>query len=290
MKSRLVFIVMIAITLFSCKKSNDAIIEQTPAQTTNDVAYGVDAKQKMNVYLPAGRSTASTKTIILIHGGAWYTGDKNDADWLPYVDSLKKRLPTYAIFNINYRLFTFGIPTSTNTFPAQENDVKAATDFIYSKRTEYNISDKFVLIGASAGAHLALLQAYKNTTIKVKAVVDLFGPADMVAMHNNPAPAVPAAGIAALLNGTPVSNPTLYQSSSPINFVDNLSSPTIIFHGGVSDTLVRTSQSTALRDKLIQKAVVHQYVLYPSEGHGWAGANLKDTFDKIQAFLNANVL
>ena len=42
---------------------------------------------------------------------------------------MKKRLPDYAIFNINYRLST-GI---SNLFPLQENDVKAALQFIFSK-------------------------------------------------------------------------------------------------------------------------------------------------------------
>ena len=36
----------------------------------------------------------------------------------------------YAIFNINYRLAT-GI---SNYFPTQENDVKAAIEFIYGKQ------------------------------------------------------------------------------------------------------------------------------------------------------------
>jgi acetyl esterase/lipase len=209
--------------------------------------------------------------------------------WLGYIDSMKKRLPTYAIFNVNYRLAIFNGVTLTNTFPTQENDIKTVVDYIYGKRADYKISDKFVLIGASAGAHLATLQAYKNTTPKIKAVVDLFGPSDMVEMYNNPAQSVPPNAIAALLNGTPASNPTLYQSSSPINFVDITSPPTIIFHGGVSDTLVRTAQSIALQGKLQQKGVPFKYINYPAEGHGWVGANLTNTFNEIQAFLNANV-
>jgi acetyl esterase/lipase len=238
----------------------------------------------MDIYLPAGRSSSSTKVIILVHGGGWSTGDKTDFNG--YVDTLKKRLPGYAIFNINYRLAT-GVP---NLFPAQENDVKAAIEFIYSKRADYAISDKFVLLGASAGAHLSLLQAYKyNSPVKVKAVVDLFGPVDMVEMYNNPASVfAPPAAVAAVVGATPLSNPTLYFQSSPINFVTAQSPPTIILQGGV-DVLVSPSQSVALKNKLQSLGVVYQYVFYPTENHGWTGANMVDSFDKIQLFLAANV-
>jgi acetyl esterase/lipase len=285
MKTRLI-IFGAAIILISCQKEKTtAPAPVTVAEKTDiNVSYGTDGAQKMDEYLPAGRSTATTKVIILIHGGAWTQGDK--ADFTSYVDTLKKRIPGYAIFNINYRLST-GV---ANFFPTQENDVKAAIDFIYSKRTEYGISDKFVLLGASAGGHLALLQAYKYTTpVKMKAVVDFYGPTDMVDMYNNPASIfAPPAALAAVIGGTPTTNLTLYQQSSPINFVTAQSPPTIILQGGV-DILVSPSQSATLNARLQTSGVVHQYVFYPTENHGWTGANLADSFDKITAFLNANV-
>jgi acetyl esterase/lipase len=253
------------------------------AKSETNVSYGADALQKMDVYLPGGRTANSTKVIILIHGGGWNQGDK--ADFASYVDTLKKRLPDYAIFNINYRLAT----GTTNFFPTQENDVKAAIDFIYSKRAEYAISDKFVYLGASAGAHLALLQAYKNTTtIRPKAVIDFFGPTDMVDMYNNPTnPLIPGA-LVQVVGGTPTTQAGLYASSSPINFVSAQSPPTIILHGGL-DILVSPTQSTTLKTRLTTLGVVNQYVFYPTENHGWTGPNMIDSFDKIQAFLTANV-
>lgn len=69
-----------------------------------DEAYGTDATQKMDVFLPEGRSTATTKVVVLIHGGSWSSGDKSD--FTDYFDTLKKRVPGYAIFSINYRLAT----------------------------------------------------------------------------------------------------------------------------------------------------------------------------------------
>jgi acetyl esterase/lipase len=238
----------------------------------------------MDVYLPANRTESATKVIILIHGGGWSSGDK--ADFTVFVDTLKRRLPGYAIFNINYRLAT----GTVNLFPTQENDVKAAISFIYSKRTEYAISDKFVLLGTSAGGHLSLLQANKYVIpVKIKAVVDFYGPTDLVEMYNNPASIfAPPSALSAVIGATPVTNPVLYQQSSPINFVTAQSPPTIILQGGV-DVLVSPSQSATLNNKLQTFGVIHQYVFYPTENHGWTGANLTDSFDKIAVFLNTNV-
>jgi acetyl esterase/lipase len=289
---RFVLFAITTVLFFSCKKSSSdaggVIIDPViiAASTQLNIAYGTDPLQKMDIYLPAGRSASTTKSLIVIHPGSWFLLDKNTPEWLTFIDSLKTRLPSYAIFNVNHRLASL----TGNLFPAQENDIKAAVDFINARKSDYLVADKFVMLGASSGAHLALLQGYKYTTPKAKAIVDLFGPTDMVQMYLDPASASPASGIALLMSGTPASNPTLYQSSSPINFVDISSPPTIIFHGGNLDTLVKTNQSVNLRSKLLQKAVINQYYNYPGEGHGWIGANLTDTFDKIVAFLNANVL
>lgn len=276
-----------AVIITSCKKSSrtdNGSTNPATTQTLSNVSYGTDAAQKMDVFLPANRSTASTKAMIIIHGGAWSSGDK--ADLNAFIDTLKRRMPDYAIFNINYRLAT----GTANFFPTQENDVKAAIEFIYSKRSEYLISDKFVLNGQSAGGHLALLHAYKYTTpVKIKAVIDFFGPSDMVDLYNNPG-LVPAATIALIVGATPTSNPTLYQQSSPINFVTAQSSPTIILQGGADLLVNATTQSLALKNKLVTAGAVNQYVFYPTGGHGdWNAATYTDAFNNVQAFLAANV-
>ena len=272
----LLVILFILVFISSCKKDDKT--EQEMSVTMLNVSYGTNAQQKMDVYLPASRSTANTKVIIMIHGGGWNTGDKADFD--QYVDSLKKREPSYAIFNINYRL-----ANTPDIFPAQEQDVKAAVEFIYSKRQEYQVSDKFALIGASAGSHLALLQGYKySTPVKPKAIIDFFGPTDLISMYNNPPNPLVQPLLLAVTGGTPTTNNTLYTQSSPINFVSSQSPPTMILHGGI-DIVVSPSQSVLLDTKLFIAGVSHQYIFYPSEGHGWVGANLSDSFNKIQAFL-----
>jgi len=279
MRNSLLLLVII-IFISSCKKDDGT--EQDTSVTMLNVSYGTNAQQKMDVYLPSGRNATSTKVIIMIHGGGWNTGDKTDFN--EYVDSLKKREPSYAIFNINYRL-----ANTPDLFPAQEQDVKAAVEFIYNKRQEYLVSGKFVLIGASAGGHLALLQGYKySTPIRPKAIIDFFGPTDLVTFYNNPPNPLVQPTLLSVTGGTPTTNNTLYTQSSPINFVSSQSPPTMILHGGI-DIVVSPSQSASLDTKLSISGATHQYVFYPAEGHGWVGANLMDSFNKIQAFLAAYV-
>ncbi len=283
MKNYILFILSLPILIFSCQKNVDNTASQiVAAKTTLNVSYGTSSEQTMDVYLPAGRSAASTKVIVMIHGGAWNAGDKTDLT--EYADSMRKRLPDYAVFNINYRL-----ALGSNLFPAQENDVKSAVQFLLNNAADYGISQKFVLLGASAGAHLALLQGYKYASqINPKAIVSFFGPTDLADMYKNPANPLVPAGLISVIGKTPTQDSLLYANSSPINFVKSNSAPTLLLHGGM-DPLVNATQATRLKAKLDAAVVVNQYVFYPSEGHGWFGATLTDSFNKIESFLRANV-
>jgi len=282
--SQLITAAILSVSIFSCKKNINTMLDSRVTKTMQNVSYGSSSLQNMDIYLPAGRSVNVTKILIMIHGGAWEAGDKSNlAD---YMDTMKNRLPGYAIFNINYRLSANG----SNIFPTQENDVKTAFDFIINKSSEYSISQKVVLLGVSAGGHLALLQGYKyDSPVKPEAIVSFFGPTDITDMYNNPAsPFIPSSEIAAIVGTTPSQDSTLYANSSPVNFVSPASPPTILLHGGI-DIIVRPQQAIALQLELQAAGVINQYVFYPTEGHGWTGANLTDSFDKIEAFLSANV-
>ncbi len=277
----IIFILLLTAIVVSCKKKD---ADSSTERTILNVQYGTDAKQVMDVYLPENKTIANTPVVVMIHGGGWQEGDK--ADFTPLVDTLKKRLPGYAVFNISYRLASNG----QNLFPSQENDVKSCIEFIYNKRSEYKISDKFVLIGASAGGHLALLQSYKYTSpVKVKVVISFFGPTELTQMYNNPPnPLIPIL----LLNVTgtiPSANPAIYNSSSPYTYAVASSTPTMMLHGG-ADIVVAPSQSTLLRDKLNSLSVPNQFVYYPNGGHGdWDAATYTDAFTKMTSFIKTYI-
>lgn len=269
--------------LISCKKENSTD-QNLPAQTLTNVSYGSDASQKMDLYLPAGRSSDSTKLMVLVHGGAWTTGDKSD--FASFIPTIQQSFPGYAIANINYRLAT----TAANHFPTQENDMKAAIDFLVEKSGDYHISQKMVLLGASAGGQMVLLQAYKYASPKVQAVVDLFGPTDMSDLYNfYSSNTLDQTAFQILMNGSPTTNASLYSQSSPINFVSTQSPPTIIFHGD-ADVVVPVRQSTALKNKLSSVGVANQLTVYPNVGHEiWPPTIMNDVFTQTEVFLKANV-
>jgi acetyl esterase/lipase len=253
------------------------------AEIFKNVAYGKYPAQKMDVYLPQGRTTSSTPALILLHGGGWISGDK--ADFQAYVDSFRRRFPNYAIFNVNYRLATLSY---TNLYPTQEEDVKAAMAFIYNKRNEYHISDQYILLGASAGGNLALLQAYKQSQpVRARAVINFFGPADMKALYHS-ADLHMRSALQIFMGGSPVSNATNYTNASPIHFISAQTPPTLILYGG-ADRLVPPAQNKLLQTKLEQARVAHKVVYYPTLGHGWYGEKLTDSFNQIAAFLKSYV-
>ena len=54
---------------------------------------------------------------------------------------------------------------------------------------------------------------------------------------------------------------------------------------GGRDFLVPENQSVLLRNKLKDKGVMHEYISYPNEGHGWRGSKLLESLDKVAEFL-----
>jgi acetyl esterase/lipase len=244
----------------------------------SNVAYGNAPKQKMDIYLPEGRSPESTRTFVLIHGGAWVSGDKSDM--VTMQDSLKLRFPDYAFVNVNYRLAANG---RINSFPTQENDIKAAIAYYLGRSSEFSVSRKLILFGVSAGGHLALLHAYKNDPSgNVVAVVDAFGPTDLVTAWK--ASGSMRYALSVITGTTYAANPKMFVQSSPISFVGKNSPPTIALQGG-RDPIVDASQTYALVEKLKGAGVPHELVFYPSEAHGWIGASLTDSFNRIEAFI-----
>lgn len=283
MKSgKYLFFLAIVVTAISCSKSNSTNPINISTKVMLNVAYGSDMKQVMDIYLPAGRDT-STKVLVLIHGGSWTGGDKND--FAQYIDTFQTRLPGYAIFNINYRLAATSLPFK-NAFPTQEQDIETATLFIYNNEKSYFVSNNWCLLGFSAGGHLALLQGYKNNSvIKPKVVVDLFGPTDMTDLYNFYSNnSTTQYGFSYLLNGIPSKNPSLYNSSSPINYVTSTSPPTLILHGG-KDTIVPFRESVNLHNKLTSVGVINKYVFYPNQLHGFKGIDELDSHEQMVSFI-----
>lgn len=261
MKKVLLITFVLALSFGSCAKMDTVkLTDEKPvsAQQMLNVSYGSHVRHKLDIYLPAGR-TSSTKVIVLVHGGSWVEGDKGSMADLAKVLQSKG----YACASINYRLTN---TPENNIHPAQVNDLGAAIDFISAKAGEWKISpDKFGVLGTSAGAHVGMLYTYHyNDDNKVKTVVSMAGPANLTDERNiNPQMRT----VVEWLIGTTIeANRTAYEQASPITFVASSSKPTLIFHGK-KDVVVPQHQSADLKVKLDQFHVKSKLVLYDEAGH-----------------------
>jgi acetyl esterase/lipase len=120
-----------------------------------DIAYGPDAAQRLDVYLPQqppAAGAAPLPVVFFVHGGGWARGDKAMRRVVePKVGHWISR--GWAVVSIDYRM----LPTPLAT---QEDDVAAALAFTQSQAPRWGADPRrFVLMGHSAGAHLVALLA-----------------------------------------------------------------------------------------------------------------------------------
>ncbi len=278
----------IILLLASCSKTDTTTPATVASADMKNVAYAsADPLENMDVYLPAGRSATTTNCMVVIHGGSWSSGDKADMD--SALSAFKPLLPNYATFNINYRLANGSTIVSSN----EMDDVNAAVSFIVSKAAEYKVNaNKIIIVGASAGAHLGMLKAYKyNTDGRVKAMIDLFGPNDLTWMYLNQPYylSLTQAVLTNFMGTTQPANPLLYQMASPINFVTAAVPPTQILHG-TADSIVPISESQRLNAALQTAGVTHEFITVAGGGHGtWDNAQWTNAYANMTAFIKTYV-
>lgn len=246
-----------------------------------DVPYG-DAGGSDNLldaYLP-DEHNKNTKVIVYIHGGSWVQGDKKEFPTALIEELVGKR--KYALASINYRLVKDG----KNTFPAQIEDVKKALTFISDNAEEYVYDgNSFALMGASAGAHLAMLYAYGYDSLKqVKTVIDIFGPTDLSDKTVRGKGMESDDIITNFLATADVTAAIVKQASPYSRLTVTTGVPTILFHG-TADELVNVTQSEKLYKKLQELRIPSKLELYPGEKHELKPVVAASVFTKIIMWL-----
>lgn len=261
----------------ACSTDPDPNPDFLAARDILDESYGNDPRQKMDVYLPAGRNS-ETPLLIYIHGGAWIDGDKSE--FLQIKAILDREFPGYAFVTLNYRLYDFA--SNSNGILEQEKDINAALVYIENRLADWDISEDLIISGASAGGHLALLHAYKSKSSKLKAAVAFFPPTELSELYtfNN----LTALGLTALLGGTPATASSSYELASPLSHIDPSDVPTIFFHGDL-DTVVPISQSELLEQSLKIQNVRHQFIRVPGQGHGFRPETYASLLREAKAFI-----
>ena len=81
-----------------------------------------------------------------------------------------------------------------------------------------------------------------------------------------------------------------YINWSPINHIDKIRTPIILFHGD-SDPVVPSAQSAEIDEALTANHIPHRYHVFEGEGHGWKKAEtLESYYNMIEQFLLENII
>ncbi|HEV2078946.1 MAG TPA: alpha/beta hydrolase, partial [Allosphingosinicella sp.] len=160
----------------------DLLTRQRPQESAS-IAYGQNALQVVDLWLPAGRG--AHPTVLMVHGGCWQTeiADRRIMNWI--ADDLRKR--GIAVWNIDYR----GVDREGGGYPGTFLDAAAAADALRQHAPRYNLDiTALVAVGHSAGGHLALWLAGRHrlpansplrtgTPLPIHTVVSLGGLPDL---------------------------------------------------------------------------------------------------------------
>ncbi|CAN5362779.1 alpha/beta hydrolase [soil metagenome] len=116
-------------------------------------AYGTDSAQRLDVYSPPNARGAPI--LIMVHGGAWMIGDKANTGSIE--NKLKHWLTMgWIVVSVNYRM----LPRAMAYEQAQ--DVASAVRWAQGHAEDWGGDPrKIILMGHSAGAHLAALISSK---------------------------------------------------------------------------------------------------------------------------------
>jgi acetyl esterase/lipase len=248
-----------------------------------------DGDLKLDFIAPQGQGPFPL--VVCIHGGGWHIGSKGGHH------RMMRLLADhgYAAATVQYRL------APKHKFPAQIDDVQDAIRCLRDHAAEYRIDpERVAALGDSAGGHLALLAGLldpkdrlgetaktSQTSAKVKAVVNYYGPSDLRSFKSTPqgnqalkaALGVDGRGMLVQWLGSDDPKTPILAKASPITYISAGDAAVLTLQGGI-DSLVLPEQAQALHASLEKAGLVHKLVILPKAGHGFAGVD-RDRTDRL---------
>lgn len=248
--------------------------------------YGYFAANGDSLALDFYPSSASGQSplLVVIHGGSWKGGSRAD---LPELGRyLAER--GYAVASVSYRF------APKHQYPAARQDVRRAIDFLQLNAQALKIDpSRVVLLGRSAGGHLALLSAYADRESGIRGVVALYPVIDLRWGYDHPTnPRVlnSTATLESFLGGSPAATGTRYDEASPLSYVDSTAPPTLLIHGD-GDELVFPEHTRRLSARLTAAGRPNVAIELPWATHGCdyfiAGPCGQITLYAVERFLAA---
>ncbi len=245
---------------------------QDAVETDLGIPYGAvgGADLRLDVYRPLQQDTLRP-AVITIHGGAFVSGSRADADVVEAARHLAQA--GYVVCSIDYRLVD---PRALHlAWPAPLDDVQRAVRWVRAHARTYGIDpERLGAYGFSAGgglaAHLGLRETRDTTdpalaaySSRVRCVVDLAGPSDGTLLWSNPNAI--ALGVA-VIGSTLAAVPDVTRDASPLFHVDASAAPFLIVHG-TQDAIVPVAQAQRLVAALHEVGVEANFIEFPEAGH-----------------------
>ncbi len=204
--------------------------------------------------------------IVMCHGGP--SGATSSAL------SLKVQFWTnrgFAVLDVNYVGSTgFGRQFRHQLYGqwgvADVDDICEATRFMV-KRGDVN-PEQLIIRGSSAGGYTVLAALTQQPLFKAGASLYGIGDLHLLAKDTHK---FEARYLDQLIAPYEPAYLDIYDQRSPINHIEELSSP-VIFLQGLKDKVVPPNQAEAMVDALANKGINVAYVTYPEEGHGFRQA------------------
>ena len=233
---------------------NARVIRDIPFASPGGVRLALD------VYQPP--TSGRYPIVVQIYGGAWQRGEPgSNADFAAWLSS-----SGYVVFAIDYR------HAPRWKWPIQIDDVDAALAWIRDHAADYGgDTARVVLIGRSAGAHLAMLAAYRPAPLTIRGVISYYGPTDLADAYRHPPTPDPLhirRVEEAFLGGPPDSMPDRYLEASPLGYATHPMPPTLLVYGA-RDHIVEARYGAALRDRLAAAGTPVVYLEIPWAEHAF---------------------
>lgn len=193
---------------------------------------------KMDIYYPISNSNKVFPLVYFTHGGGWISGFRNqpnNVSWCRYLAS-----KGFAVASIDYR---YGYKNNMNDILSDYYD---GLEYIKKRSNQLNIDkNNIILMGLSAGGHLALLYSAYNTFQNnfdnmegIKSVVAYYSPSNLKDLFNEDNKSLFAKFAAAkTLKGSPKEEEDIYNYYSPIYWISHRMVPTLVVHGKLDNTV-----------------------------------------------------
>lgn len=285
------------LTTFLSTEANSQEVARPPlppgVRAFLDVPYVTNGheRQKLDLYLPEKSDDSKRPVVVRIHGGAWRHGDKSGQQ--SAANYVKQG---YIGVAINYR-FSQHAP-----FPAQIEDCKAAIRWLKAHSDEYGIDpERIAVMGGSAGGHLAALLGTSGDTkifdvgehldqsSSVRAVVDQYGPTDLLLATKTPGYERGASAVTQFLGGPLSTKRELAIKANPITYVTAEDPPFLILHGD-ADPLVPINQSDELHKALRATGVASDYHVVKGGAHGGEAFKVQKYKQLVKMFLQEQLI